>query len=519
MRRPDIALLPLCAWALVASTCSEYEVTDPTEVETWAPALEVSPPVVYFGGVPVGETATESFTLSNVGNAALAVDSVALSGSGAYAFLLPWSAVSVPPGASMTVEVTYTPGLEPDQAVVAVESDDPARPTLTIPLVGRGLYPLIHLDPNPLDFGSVIVCDQEDEDFSITNIGEADLLISNLLLQGATMTLDMPLELPYRLAPGEQVRGDVWFDPISLGPAEGMLWISSNEPAGDRTLSITGEGSWLNIDEWTDTFRQPQMSWDSTDILFFVDQSASMDDDKERLTDGFPDFIEDLDDDWVDWQVMVVTEDDGCANGGILTPDDPAVVSGFANGVWGGYGLLTESGMAVAASALSQTGTGGCNQGFLREDSRTLLVMVSDEADQSDAGWESLLATVQTVAPAAAVVAVVGDVPDGCATAQAGTGYYEAAMASDGTFLSICATEWSSYFERMGDLVTGEPTDTFPLSYPAFPDSIVVHVDGAYASNWVYDEAANSVVFTPRPSSGAWIEIYYEVRQDCVDEG
>jgi hypothetical protein len=45
--------------------------------------------------------------------------------------------------------------------------------------------------------------------------------------------------------------------------------------------------------------------------------------------------------------------------------------------------------------------------------------------------------------------AIAGDYPSGCGSAVPGTGYYEAASATGGLFLSICAADWAPHFEQL----------------------------------------------------------------------
>jgi hypothetical protein len=181
----------------------------------------------------------------------------------------------------------------------------------------------------------------------------------------------------------------------------------------------------------------------------------------------------------------------------------------------GPYGWFAESGLAVGYYGLANTISGHCNAGFMRAGAKVLLVMVSDEADHSAAGWEAMVEATTGLVPGAAYIAIVGDVPTGCGSANPGTGYADAAMATDGDVLSICAVDWSEHFEDIADLITDEPTDTFVLDDPPDVDSIVVKLDGEVTLAWDWDPAQNAVVFHEMPEAGAWIEVSYTISSTC----
>lgn len=507
-----LVLFPL----LFGSSCNDYRFNPEPDDKVYEPEIVVDPTTLYYGGVSIDQTSTLNVTISNVGNAALNVSNLTVQGT-AYALMVPWTPVMLEPEGSIQVPVVYTPSMSWDQGLLTVLSDDPDRATFYVAMLGNGLYPIAHIYPEQVDFGPVIVCGSEAETVTITNIGGADLEISNLIEQSEAVVVDLPDDLPLVLPPGEMLALDLTFTPPSTGAYSGALWVVSNDPAGDRVAYQEGEGSWLGINEWVDRFRQAEQAYADADVLFYVDQSASIDDDKDRLSEGFEDLVAQLDDAYVDWQAMVVTDDDGCGNGGILRSGDPYAVATFSAGIWGEYGLLTESGLSLARAALGQTGGGECNEGFLREEARTIIVAVSDELEQSEEGWATLTAELQDMGNGTVVAALVGDVPDGCETADAGYGYYEAAMATDGIFLSICATDWTAHFDRIEDLVTAEPSDTFVLTY--FPEvrTLVVTVDGYETESWEYVESLNAVVFDEMPEAGASIEVYYELSQECLE--
>ena len=106
--------------------------------------------------------------------------------------------------------------------------------------------------------------------------------------------------------------------------------------------------------------------------------------------------------------------------------------------------------------------------------------------------------------------AIAGDYPSGCTSnggAQFGEGYYEVVSELAGTFMSICASDWSVTMDTLArDSIM---TNGFSLTGDPVPDSIEVWVDGVLHTDWVYDELANMVLLSSPPAEGSDIEITY----------
>ena len=107
----------------------------------------------------------------------------------------------------------------------------------------------------------------------------------------------------------------------------------------------------------------------------------------------------------------------------------------------------------------------------------------------------------------------------GCLTAAAGTGYYEATVATGGAFLSICAPDWGDYFQTIATIAATGQTDTFPLSSRPDPSTIVVEVaDVPTTTGWTYNSDANAIVFAEGsvPAPNSRITVTYELLSDCA---
>jgi hypothetical protein len=113
--------------------------------------------------------------------------------------------------------------------------------------------------------------------------------------------------------------------------------------------------------------------------------------------------------------------------------------------------------------------------------------------------------------------AIGGDYPTGCGGNEPYTGFYEATLATGGTFLSICAADFGSNMEVLAENSAADLT-SFELTDTPVEDSIEVKVDGiAVVTGWSYNYATNSVDFADGyvPEGGSTIEVDYALMGDC----
>lgn len=486
-----------------------------------APILVVDPPILAFDALLLDESQSLSFTISNEGDAALDIEALTITGTAAFSIAGDTS-FYIPVGESVSVPVQFTPTAATNVGQVRITSDDPDPLSDVIDLTGEGKLPELRISPDPYDFGNVPPGCSSGGDLTLQNAGRAPLEITSVAHSGVGFSVIQP-DLPVTLDPGEEFPVEIVFAPPDYEDYEGQLFVVSNEAAGQRSADQQGTGD--DASPFVDQFIQPDGPWEKTDILFHVDRSCSMWNDADNLSNNFNDFLVAMDEIAADWQVGVVTEDSGCINGGILTEDTVNIESKFRSAVFGPHQDYTEAGLYIASMALKDAAlNGGCNDGFLREDSRLSIVLISDEPDQSPRGSDEWKNELMGKSEGVRISAVAGDVPGGCASADEGWGYYEAAIETNGYFLSICSVDWGRNLELIAALA-GEPTDTFPLSHNPDEETLQVRQQdsppyGAWAkldAGWTYDPAQNAIVFDADhlPPPNARIEAEYVAPLDC----
>ncbi len=261
-----------------------------------------------------------------------------------------------------------------------------------------------------------------------------------------------------------------------------------------------------------------------SDVLFVVDDSASMSEEQALLAANFSAFLAVMESADADWQLGVTTTDittstSGLLRGGIFSPTSPDLLVAVASAVAvGSAGSRDEAGLEAAAQAVD-----GRNAGFVRVDSDLHVVVFSDEDDGSvgDVGTFVEAYTRASGTGLAQVHGVVGDLPAGCASGSSAAGpgsrYVEAIALTEGWRESICTADYSELLGRVGLSAVGLP-ETFHLLAVPQPDTLRVWVDDIemYArevDGYTYDAGANAIVFHGRavPRPGMEVGITYEV--------
>lgn len=405
------------------------------------------------------------------------------------------------------------------------------------PLNNEILRPTNNVLPASINFGSPYIGCQKVQTYTISNTdnANADYVINGFEFTSQTGEFsfnaneDVNGPLPWTLHPEEEVEVYIRYIPINESSKTASLSIMSNSRAQPHTVRAIGAGtSW---GEKMDVFESNL--YGKVDILFTLDRSASMPDDNALVVANFGTFINELVRMNLDYHIAVAVEDDGCVLGSEAYIDttfsSSNAVAKFENmaDIYNECCRDTERGFTLVQAALksSNIGPGGCNEGLYREDAALFLIHVSDEPEQSVNPYTYYVGLFQGMKddPKDVVInAVAGDYPGGCKSASPGTGYHEAAEATGGLFLSICATDWGAHFIQLAQhaqiTTTPQARDTFELTQLPVPELIEVSIDGiTTTTGWQYDPSINSVVFDTGhiPAFGSQIEIKYHLMPDC----
>ena len=276
-----------------------------------------------------------------------------------------------------------------------------------------------------------------------------------------------------------------------------------------------------------------RVSFESTrparvDVLFVVDNSASMEAHQTQLSERAAEFLEAALADGVDFNIGVTTTDvEGMAPGALVgepawvtaqTPDVAAALA--ANLRVGVDGSVTERGLEAARSAMMT------NAGWPRADATIELVFVSDADDASVEDIEVYLRAFidansnrsESVA-AHAIAFPTGPDRAGCdADARGGAATRYAALVERlvGRFEAICLPEFGGGVGRIGALTFG-PRWRYRLEPRIDAAALGVWIDGDVVApeRFAWVPEAEALVFRPAagapPSLGQTIEVEYAV--------
>jgi hypothetical protein len=512
----------LASVALVG--CSEFSVVPKDEgAQGPGPDILVTPPQLVYGTLSIGDEEQQVFSVQNIGEATLHVENVVIKSGLGFSVTAAETVFDLEPGDSRDVEVTFTPmGAHENYGEVAVFSDDSDQPEANVGLLGYGAVPELKITPESYVFGDAFVPCGSSVELTLENVGTEDLVIEDYdYISGGLLTLDdsnfppLPLILPI----GATANVTVDFTPATAGSDTGRFDVVSNDPRGTVSADQNGEGTY--VDERTETFTEPSLP--GVDVMILIDQSCSMEEDNvDDVQNGFPDFVTELQA-VSDWQLMLITDyagaDAGCGTGGVMDSSTNNISNLLVNNAFpGSQGIGnydTEALLRLADTALSKTGPGGCNEGFLRPGALLHVVVLSDEREQSGRTggyWVGQLGTYVS-APDFLKVSGVLDLNTNCGDGSGPDGYLEAVNLTGGASLNICNANWGAQFSDIAsEIVAG--IRSYNLSDTPDPASVTVTVNGNRTND--FDVNGSSITINDPPvGEGDEVEIEYGVLDEC----
>ena len=517
---------------LISAGCtSDYGISKErveSEPGITAPEIEVDPTYHDYGALSAGsETQNVTINIENIGNGDLNIADVYLHNSNSN-FTIAYSPVgTVVPLSSVELIISYSPGTyETNYEVVSIVSNDDDEPIVNINLDGSGDAPVITVTPDYYDFGSVYLGCDDTIPIAVGNIGNSNLIISDIEFF-ASLPVDFSMDdyeilwgaLPIIIAPGDTIDLNVDYIPLDSLDDSAYIEIVSNDPA--VPIAFADQDGLGDYENWvTDSFSQDGTV--DVDILFVIDNSGSMGGNQTNLQNNFDSFMNAFTAAGVSYQIALITTDSPDFVGDIITNLTVDPVTEFNDQIdsIGTRGSALEAGLWAAYESTNGSGDAapGSSTGFFRSDARLVVVYVSDEPDGSTyrdatktpSDYSSNLSTLKSSTTLVAAHAIAGDYPSGCTAnggAQFGDGYYDVVNDLGGTFMSICAEDWSTTMDTLAR--ESIALSAFALSEIAIEETINVTVDGIASTDWNYDGAENAVYFTSAPADGSSINIAY----------
>jgi len=217
-----------------------------------------------------------------------------------------------------------------------------------------------------------------------------------------------------------------------------------------------------------DTFQQAAVP--QVDILWIVDNSGTMREERQELGNKFDQFMSQLMAVGADYHLGIITTDaDDPQHAGRLQGSPPVISQNTPDPRSAFIASITnlaetenrmEKGLDAMLLALSEPLLSGHNQGFLRPQASLYVIALTDEDDHSlgptryYARWlEHLKGRGEE--NRVSFSALVGQKPSGCEGAEAGLRYLEVQELTGGLHRSICEKDYGPVVTELGIRVAG----------------------------------------------------------------
>ncbi|MFN8537727.1 MAG: choice-of-anchor D domain-containing protein [Thermomicrobiales bacterium] len=207
--------------------------------------LNFNPNPLDFGDVAIGTSATRGVLVTNTGGGPVAITAVG-GPSGDFAVDSTTCVTTLAPGASCVVVVRYTStgpaGVDTDQIDLTVTGVG----TVSSSVRGNSVAtptPAVSFSPAVVNFGNVPLATSVAATVTMTNTGNAPLVISSFTPAGAAFTVSgNGCTASVTLNPGQSCSFAVTYVPAGVGPASGSASIASNVPGSPHVVNFSGFG-------------------------------------------------------------------------------------------------------------------------------------------------------------------------------------------------------------------------------------------------------------------------------------
>ena len=459
---------------------------------------------------------------------------------------------TLPPGGRMSIRVELvTQAAQAYSGGIAFYLSNAAAPSMTIGLRGQGDSGCFYLSPGTVDFGGTTLgCGIAAQSAYAVNHCAYAVTVTQVATSGAPFSTAP--QVPFTVAPQTSSPIAVNYAPSSTGDGVGALLVTSSANPVALRVGLTGgtQAAATVLDQW-------DQSTPKVDLLIVVDNSGSMASKQQAIQSNLDHLWNRIAAANADFHIAVTSSGmtpytagwsqcSGGANGGeagrffpvdnsrprMLTPQTPNLKSALFSSIEVGICHWDERFLEPAVAALtdplvSATKAPGTswpadgNAGFLRDDARLAILVVTDTDDDNkmaspppvDGYVQKLIAVKHGAKDLISFAAIVP--LSNCAAAEMypTPRFLQVAASLDGHLFDACdLNNYGAVLENAaGSLML--PLTSFPLSaHPKDPAAIVVAVNGATVTGWSYHAAANRIVFPQSavPQPGSHITARYE---------
>src|SRR5271163_2572095 len=202
---PPVVLITTLAMILAIvglSSCAGY--TSSAKTSPSDPGVGILSPSatgLTFGSIAVGNTATQSLTVTNTGLGTATISAATLTGAG-FTVVGGNPSGTIAVGQTSTIQIQFAPtsagAITGSLTVVSDASNSP----LTIAISGTGTQTGLTIAPSALTFGNVVVGQSSTQSVKLTNSGTSNLTINLATVAGTGFGIS-GLSLPTTLTAGQ----------------------------------------------------------------------------------------------------------------------------------------------------------------------------------------------------------------------------------------------------------------------------------------------------------------------------
>ena len=193
-----------------------------------------------YGNVCVGAFKDMVLTLSNSGvNTIPITDLSSSSGEFVVPNVLAYP-LTIEPGNALQVPIRFQPAsFGPKQATITVESTPFESRTIDVSGISRAPE-LDLIIVNGGTFGNACVGSGIDQPLTLQNSGKCPLTVTNISSSSGEFLVATVQNFPIEIAPQTAVQIPIRFAPSSFGPKSGIITVTSNDPTGQKNVTVSG---------------------------------------------------------------------------------------------------------------------------------------------------------------------------------------------------------------------------------------------------------------------------------------
>jgi hypothetical protein len=206
------------------------------------PVLSVSSNTVNFGSIAVGQTVSQSVTLSSTGNAPVTISGISVAGS-----LFSATGITTPmtlnPGQTATLNLGFTsPHVSTFTGVVTITSNSSAgKLTINMSAAGVAANPVLAVNSSTINFGNIVVGQTVSQSVTLSSTGNAPVTISGISVAGSLFSAT-GITTPMTLNTGQTATLNLGFTSPHVSTFTGVVTITSNSSAGNLTINMSAAG-------------------------------------------------------------------------------------------------------------------------------------------------------------------------------------------------------------------------------------------------------------------------------------